>query len=325
VRPAALFFALAFLCKVTSFFGAAAAFLALFLSGRRTQAWQLLAWTIGIAAFLFGAACLLSRGTVIEYFLRCGSGGATWRSMLRAPWVAFVVSLTDAPAMTFFLVAGGALLGSRRETWRTLPALWLLLAGAVIVALFGSPGIYFNQFIELEVAAIVFCGVIFLGNVVRPASEPGCPPGFWRAWASRGACLMALTAVFSIANAAREYHRQDAQPLRAQLREVLDMAPKSGKPLLSENDLLPILNGERPCMLDAAAFRVLALKDKALEDQLRDDLETRRFRAVILMKDPRGDADWYRDHVFGPGFLEKLTECYKFLAAKHGYFIFVPR
>jgi hypothetical protein len=211
------------------------------------------------------------------------------------------------------VLAAAALISAPRAEWKSLPALSFLLTALVVTAMFASPGIYYNQFIDLQLASIVFFAV----RMNRRAE-----------WAPLGLSLLAVTAVLCAAFALRTCHEQDRQPLFKQYREVLALIPQSGptaRPLLSENNLLPLLNGEPAIVLDPAAFRTIALNDSRFGNALRHDLETRRFRAVVLVKDPRADAGWYQDHHFGPGFVGDLMANYKFFAEKNGCFVFVPK
>jgi hypothetical protein len=233
--------------------------------------------------------------------------------LLRAPWVTFVVMLTDPPAIGFMALAAAALISAPRAAWKSLPALWLLLTALVVTAMFASPGMYYNQFIDLQLAAIVFFAV----QMNRRAE-----------WAPLGLSLLAVTAVLCAAFVLRTYCEQDRQPQFKQYREVLALIPQQGPkagPLLAENNLLPLLNREPAILLDPFAFRTLALNDSRFGNALRDDLEMRRFRAVALVKDPRADIEWYRDRHFGSEFVVNLLANYGFLAEKNGCFVFVPR
>jgi hypothetical protein len=100
-----------------------------------------------------------------------------------------------------------------------------------------------------------------------------------------------------------------------------------GKPILSEDPALLVENRVRPVMLDPFCFRVARAKRPELFDRLREELENRRFGAVVLRSDPRtadGQA-WLRDMNFGPGFAESVLRSYEFSAEKYGCLIFLPR
>jgi len=317
---AAVFFALAFIGKETTLFGFAAAVAALLLAGKRREARRLAALAAGLMAALFLAACAFSRGRIVSNLLGCGGGGMTWASILHAPRMNYFIFMSDPVGMFFLILAFGALLGSGRPVWKSLPALWLIAAAGFAVTLVASPGISYNHFIDAQVAAVVFLAVLF----GQPAGEGA---GGDESWRRIGACTLALTAILSLGHALYELRGQDVQPRRQQLREVFAMASASGKPILSEDNTLLVANGVRPVMVDPFNFRILQMKDDAFADALWRDLEHHRFGAVVLRSDPRtpdGQA-WLRDMNFGPGFADELLQTYSFWTGLHGCLIFLPK
>ena len=96
-------------------------------------------------------------------------------------------------------------------------------------------------------------------------------------------------------------------------------------PLLSENPLLPILEGQRPYMLDSFMFRTVRMRHPEIAEKFWTDLSQRRFQAVILNSPPTEAS--YRTNAgdFGPGFIEELGENYR-LSGVHGeYYVYLPK
>ena len=316
---AAVFFALAFIGKETTLFGFAAAVAALLLAGKRREAGRFAFLAAGVMAVLFLAACVFSQGRIVSNLVGCGAGGMTLASILHAPRMNYFIFMRDPIGMFFLVLALGALLGSGRAVWKSLPALWFIAAAGAAVAIVASPGISYNHFIDAQVAAIVFLAIL----AGQPAEERD---GGDESWRRIGACTLALTAALSLGHALYELRGQDIEPRRSQLREVFAVAAVSGKPILAEDNTLLVANGVRPVMLDPFNFRILQMKDSAFSDALRRDLENHRFGAVVLRSDPRtpdGRA-WLRDMNFGPGFADNLLRTYSFSTGLYGYLIFVP-
>jgi hypothetical protein len=308
----ALLFALAFIAKVTTLFGAAAAVLAFLLSGRRAEGLKLLGTTVALMALFFGIALIASGGRIWTYMAACASGGLNWASIAHAPRMSYWVFMRDPLGMTFVTLAVGALLGSPRSAWRSLPGLALLITTLATMAMFCSPGVSYNHLMDCQVAAVVFFAW-------RSSETPS--------WAAAGLATLALAAVLSMVNALFVLRGDDLRPASAELAEIAALTGPTARPLLTEVNVLPIMLGERPWLMDCYSFRVIARKRSDYAAQLWDALPARRFRAVVLRTDPRTDAgrEWLREMDFGPGFDERLLADYQLLEEKYGYLIFVPK
>ena len=308
----ALLFALAFIAKVTTLFGAAAAVLAFLLSGRKAEGLKLLATTLALMVIFFGIAFLASGGRIWTYMAACASGGLSWASIAHAPRMSYWVFMRDPLGMTFVTLAVGALLGSPRAAWRSLPGLALLITTLATMAMFCSPGVSYNHLMDCQVAAVVFFA--WRSNEVP-------------SWAAAGLATLALAAVLSMVNALFVLRGDDLRPARAELTEVAALTGPATLPLLTEVNVLPVMLGERPWLMDCYSFRVIARKRKDYAEPLWDALRAHRFRAVVLRTDPRTDDGraWLRDMDFGPGFAVRLLADYRCLVEKDGYLIFVPK
>jgi hypothetical protein len=96
-------------------------------------------------------------------------------------------------------------------------------------------------------------------------------------------------------------------------------------PLLSENPILPILEGERPFMLDSFMFRTIRMRHPEIAERFWIDLSEKHFRAVILNSPPTEKSYETNAGDFGPGFIERLQQSYT-LSGVHGeYFVYLPK
>lgn len=106
---------------------------------------------------------------------------------------------------------------------------------------------------------------------------------------------------------------------RADIEATLGSAGGGAAPLLAQDPIVALAGGERPYLLDAFMFRVVAARDAAIAEPMWAMLDRRGFRAVVLKSDvetPQGRQFLENAH-FGPQFLQRLTANYR-PAARHG-------
>jgi hypothetical protein len=138
--------------------------------------------------------------------------------------------------------------------------------------------------------------------------------------------LLTFLALCAAAISAKDAIRIEHEARRDQISNSLaiaDQSPSPG-PILSENPLLPILDGQRPYMLDCFMFRVFTEANPPLGQRLWNELSHQKFRAVILC--PVGGPDeWTHAGSFGYEVLPHVQVSYKLVSENGKYFVFLPR
>jgi hypothetical protein len=312
IALAALLFTLAFATKLTTVFGVAAVFLWLIIERRRAVA----LWLAGTTALGYVLTLALtnhfSSGRFLQILHATASGGGTNVFALGAP-IRFADEITTtAPDVVLLVFACAVLLAAGTRVWRTIPALFFAATLAVTVVIFGSPGTVGNHLIDLEVAsaiAIAFC----IGQ--RPA------------WRDLGALALAATMVVATLHYYQEYNDEDTEPVRQHYAAIENAVRTTGKPVLTENPIIAVEAGQRPCVLDPFMFRVFAVRDPKLAQPLWDKLDAKAFGAVVLEFDPRTTEGTfvYENVHFGPPFLQHLTANYEFVKQVGDLFVWQPK
>ena len=310
----AALFALAFLAKLTTVFGAVAVALSLLFAGERKAALRFVGWlALGCTAGLL-AVHIASGGRALQSFTAVGSGGASWgQILLRAPALMLQIVLPSDLILAVLALAAAA--GLPRQERRDVLPLAVLTTGFITLFMFGSPGVDRNHLIDFDFIAVVF--------LVASGARGRIP----LAQAMTG---LSLAVVIMVPTMLRQ-----PPPQRATIEKVIAETRSGSGPLLVENPWWAILAGERPFMLDAFNLRIMADRDPQVARALYTRLDTRFFRAVILempLDQPEfiwGER-WYGDVHFGKDFPEHLTTNYDLVATYpgargSGYFIWRPK
>lgn len=325
VAGAAALFALAFATRPTALTAPGVAVLALALAGRRRAALALAALVgagAAAAALLIDA---LSGGRFLAFLAVFGAGGGTLGPLLRAPLRLGVLLVVEDPSglvlagaaaavgwagLAARLRAPGAPGEAPLRARALVPALWLAVALASVVAVLGSPGTGLNHLLELEVASAVTLGV---------AAGTGATPA--RARARRLVGVAAAAGIAAVAGLAR------GDLTRSRLADVRAVLAAAPRPLLSEDPLVPLVAGERPAILDPWILRLAAARDPAVARPLLAALRARRPAAVVLLRDlsAPGAAAWYRRSHLGPAVLDELSRSYRLDRCLGRYCLYVPR
>ena len=106
-----------------------------------------------------------------------------------------------------------------------------------------------------------------------------------------------------------QHRYDDLVPVHSQLQEIVRAAGNSGRPILSDNPLVPLEAGQRPYVLDAFMFRVLQERVPNFGDPMWQMLKQRRFGAVVLVDNPDSEEgkDTYSNYHFGDSLHGSLT------------------
>jgi hypothetical protein len=284
---AALFFTAAFMTKVTCVYAPAAATVTLLLAGRRGAAVKLGASTMVGGIALLGIVNAISNGRAIESFRACALAGSSFLSLFSLTAITRAIELigTSHLLTVVFLLAVAGLAIARSE-WGKLPALYLVMATAVTAVIFTSPGtILTSQIVDAYVAAVVVLTTVatrYPGRLRHAGYIVFIGLGLWAAGQ----------------NAARIGSMIETGALRSgreDRRQLIAAVNACDGPILSESAMIPILAGQRPVLLDAFAFHVVALNRPEVEQDLVERIRRQEFACVILEQDPeieRGRA-WY--------------------------------
>jgi hypothetical protein len=106
---------------------------------------------------------------------------------------------------------------------------------------------------------------------------------------------------------------------------TLAAALPADAPLLAEDATVAVLHGQRPVVMDAFAFRVLAEHGHLDDTVLAGRVARHEFSALVLLGriDRPGQSLCPRFH-FGPRVTEAMRRAYRFDRTVGGYFLFVP-
>lgn len=306
-------FSLAFAAKETTIFGVAAVVCALLLQGKARQASKLVGVTAAGFAVVLMTMYVFSHGRVFEIFVNCASGGATFHDIVRGPFTLLYFASHNDPIGLMFIVLGASVLFAvSRDTLRKVPAVFWLSTAVVTCVIFGSPGTTQNHLLDLHVASVLLVGA-WLTGAEKSAADVG--------WAA-----LAVMTVVALYPTFFNLLHDDRENRRAAFSDVLRIVGNTGRPILSENPLLPVLAGQRAYMLDPFFFRVLSEKNPSFATPLWQGLRDHTFSAVILEQNPytAEGKDWYAASHFGSRFIRELETSYQLVGETGHQFIFKP-
>jgi hypothetical protein len=190
-----------------------------------------------------------------------------------------------------------------------LTSLLFLCTLAVTLVIFSSEGTAGNHLIDLLVASVVIFTV----------------------WISQyqeiGLCLLACGSLVAWLGLMVQHRYDDLVPVHAQLQEIVSACGNSGKPILSDNPLVPLTAGQHPYVLDAFMFRVLEEREANFGDPMWRMLKERRFGAVVFVDNPDNEEgkDTYDNFHFGDDFMEVMRQNYEPAGSAGTEYIFLPK
>jgi hypothetical protein len=286
---AAGLFVCAFATKMTCVYAPVAVATALALAGRPAQGLKLAAMTAALGGLFFFGMNAASGGRALESFRACALAGSSIASFFGSSVLTRPLTLIGTShLLTAVFLAAAVTLIARRGLWRRLPALYFIAASGITAVIFTSPGtILTSQILDAYVAAIVLLIVVVAGARDRLRAL-----GY--------AAVIALAVWAAVQNIVRLAGMIRNDVVRSSLdgrRDLLAAVARCDGPILSESSLVPILAGQRPVLLDAFAFHVVAENRPEVNRHLTDRVERREFACIILEQDPataRGAA-WYRN------------------------------
>jgi hypothetical protein len=311
---AAGLFTFAFATKLTTVFGVAAVFVAWILAKRTRAAFELaIATGIGYAAVL-GGMHVASGGRVFAIFRACAGGGGSLSYSVQAPIHLLSKALDVDPVFLFFLIPAIAFglqyfLQNKIDLW----PIYFAFVLAVTMVIFSSLGIGINHLFDLQVAAVILLAVA----ISRMATLTEIGTG-----------ILAAALLVSIVPTSQGLHGDFTRPsFRNNADEVLLRLRADNRPILAENPLVAIKSGKSPYVLDPFMFRVLAMKQPALANDLWGKMKHRSFAAIVLQRDPAtaDGKEWYTSRHFGGEFLKDLDDNYSYSFTVGNIIVYQPK
>jgi hypothetical protein len=275
---------LAALTKVTA--AAYAAPLALWLVSRRRMkaaVWFTSGTTVLLAAAI-SAVQFASHGVFLESFRATVSGGMGPSDVWRAtPKFVREVAIDPFVAVPLIIACWSALASVNRGRV-VLADAFLATAAVITLVIFASPGTVGNHLVDLHMMALLVVGVALAGARVSA-----------RTVAAAFTCLAALLAAISIPvpgiPSVIATLREKALPSRATVRAVHEEFLPPGTDYLSTDPIIPVLNDERPLVLDAFNLNRFLNEGAPAGRDLEQRLRRHDYQFVILREDPRPMPD----------------------------------
>jgi hypothetical protein len=311
---AAGLFTLAFAAKLTTVFGVAAVFVAWLLAKRTKEALELaIATGVGYAAVL-GIMYAESGGRVFAIFKACAGGGGSLSYTIQAPIHLLSKALDVDPGFLFFLIPAFVFglqyfLQNKIDVW----PIYFAFVLAVTTVIFGSLGIGINHLFDLQVAAMILLAVAI--SRIATLTEVGTG-------------ILAASLLVCIVPTSQGLHGDLTRPsFRNDAEEVLLRLHGDERPILAENPLVVIKSGKSPYLLDPFMFRILAMKQPALANDLWGKMKHRTFAAIVLQRNPATaeGKEWYTSTHFGGEFLKDLDENYKYGFTVGNIIVYQPK
>jgi hypothetical protein len=311
---AVLLFVLAFSAKVTAIHGVASLFVWLMISGHRREAGKVLLLTLmGCVAF-FVLLYAVTSGRVFEIFEACASGGASITTILKAPVkFSFTLSAYDQTGLLLLFWAVFLFFNRLKEVALSLPAVFLVVSIMLTVLLYGSPGIAFNHLVDIAAASVLF--IAYAGFSVN-AGNARASTGIYMV-------LMAFSVSMSLwmFSEGLDEYKSSKQHFPEQLAALVS---DSEEIIISEDPALPVFYDNKPYLLDPFMLRLAMKKDAEIRASVINDISSQRYGAIVFIKDPADDPDWYADVHFVNAFMSNVFQHYQQSEKVDGYVIYRP-
>ena len=263
------------LTKVTAIAFAAPVAAALLRERRATAATFLTLAAAGAAGCVV-VVDAASGGNFRESFLATASNGMTLSDVWRAvPKFGFELAIKPFDVAVPFAVACWCACTRRERQW---PVDYLLTAAVVTIVIFASPGTASNHLVDLQVASTLVLGVA----IARAIVPERLAAGLYAALA--GVLILVTIPVAGLPSVVGEVRSAMSRP-RSAVEAIGRDLRDGAAPYLSIDPIVPILNGDRPWLLDYAGLERAYVSGTAIGLDFASRIQQRFFAAVIV---PRG-------------------------------------
>ena len=278
---AAFFFALAFFSKFSSIAASAAGFFFLWFQVGKRRALELLGLTFVVCLLLLGLVQVLSGGRFIEIMLACAGGGMDIYSVSKAPYR--MLAYMDYPTLLMFFAGLGAGWHIWKTGYKKVPVLFFIWNIAATLIIFMSPGTIANHLLDLFVASLI----VTIASMVH---EQGLSM-------RTGVIFLSLIVLFGIEVTVQRMGEQVVKPMNnyAIYSQAADMAGSGAGPILSENPMIPVINGQTPYLADPYLFAILAKRNPDLRNKMEENIRQGIFSAVVLANHAGGASIKFLD------------------------------
>jgi hypothetical protein len=262
--------------KITGVTMTAPIVLALWIDGRRKDA----AWLATATAVCFALAVVLlqsaSGGRFLSTFAPAITGGMTAAdASLAVPHFQFeAINKPFDVAVPFVVACWCAIKRAwrRRSSWVDL---YLLTSTIVTCAIFGSPGTVSNHLVEVQLVTTLVIGVALARREVSIRAAT------W-AYAALAVVLAAVSwPLPGIPSVPRTLAFDGPRP-RALVQALHQEFLPPNTRYISVDPVIPVLNGERPFLLDAFNMERYVIADTPAARDLKQRIESRFFDVIIL-------------------------------------------
>jgi hypothetical protein len=323
--------AAAVLCAVAIFsklsgVWALAAILIWFLLHERSRLPLFAGVFLSSVAALFAMFEALSGGRMAKNVQAFAFAGTPGDSPLSG--VGRLLDLLVSRAGAVWLIFPLAVLAVLKSFGRREPTIFQLafVAEVVILAVvFRDRGTDFNHLIDLTILT-----ALVVGEFVVSTASPG----------RELSALSALVAIAVVLGTAQSYRESVKPGIGQAVRELFggragafSTQPLSGyvrrrDSILSEDPTIPVLLGRPPVVLDAFMLLRMQSSHPPWVGHLRDRIDARRFRRVVLLV-PIENSEWFARSHFGTTVSEAIRENYRLAtkveASPESYWVYVPR
>jgi hypothetical protein len=306
-------FVLCFFTKVTTLSGISAAVTLCLYQSRKKMAAEL-CFIFGLGTlFLLGIVQWLSSGAFFEVFLSSARVGTSFYEVFRSPITLTHTLIFGEPLIVQVLLL--ALVGRKVGSFKvntSLPWVFFLLNLSMTIGIFGSAGVTSNHCVDLYIAALLAVVVMVEGRVLPYFTYD----------------LISVGVFVSIFHMTWGLFGMDNRPMKSMMNSVLTEVKAntpvtfSKQPILSDNPLINVLDGQYPYLMDFYAFVRSNPPGSPRAEQLEEDFRTHRFRAVVVSFDlstPLGQ-NW-----MGPLILNGILKNYSLGKQLGDFFIYYPK
>jgi hypothetical protein len=296
---------LAGLTKVTAVLFVVPIAVWLWSDGRRAEGVTL---AIGSAASFASAIAMIqfvSAGRFLESFRATMTAGMTasdaWHAIPNLGW-----QLMNKPfdvAVPFAVACWLSFKRARRRQQSWVDA-YFVAAALVTLAIFATPGTVSNHLVDLQMASTLVIGVALAQGELSPrAAIP--------AYAALAAIVAAISWPVPGIPSVMSTFRKDGPRQRAIVRAIHDEFLRPGTRYLSIDPIIPVLNDERPFLVDFFNLQLFLSEGTPAGRDLEERVRRRFFQVVVL----RDSNDFPVDmNARDPGFTDACT---KYWASQH--------